>query len=195
MISNLVGRLSGKGSSNFDVYLEQGRIELEARDFHKAVEYLGKAFKEAEGRRPSKRSLQWAHIYAGKAEYSLRNYSESEKHFDLAIQIDPKFPTAWYSKGCSLMEQKSYEKAFKHFEKAYELNTGFDDALASMGDALFAMGEFERAVEKYRMLLEVKPNSKYAPAQIEKVMERMRQREEDKKNARDKKWMEGILKK
>ena len=193
VVSSITGIFSSRKAEKFETLLEQGRIEYESRDYQKAIGYLEKAVAESEDKEVHKKHLQLAHIYLGRSLDGLRKYDESVRHFDKAIEIDPRFHLAWYNKGCSLMDQNAYEKALKHFDKALELSPRFQEAVARKGDAYLLAGNLEKALEHYGEILAQDKENPHAKKQVEKIKTELRAREQRRKVSMNERWSEGLL--
>jgi len=80
--------------------------------------------------------------------YALWEYGRTEEaldHAERAVEIDPRFPQAWYNRGFFLSERGLYEDAVNAFDNAIRLGMRNADILEEKALALEALGEEEAA--------------------------------------------------
>lgn len=82
--------------------------------------------------------------------------------FNQAIQIDPKFATAYYGRGHAYMLKKETAAAISDFDKAIELDPTIAAAFYDRGTMKGKSGDFDAAVSDFKKTIELEP--KYAPA-------------------------------
>lgn len=102
------------------------------------------------------------------------NWSEGEKEFQRALELNPKLPLAhhWYA----MLQQcrGRYQEALQHRQSAQELDPITPVITAGLGDALFLVGNDERALSEYRKALELEDPFDEAQVGIGRVYERRR---------------------
>ena len=82
--------------------------------------------------------------------YALWNAGETEsalRHAERAVEIDPRFPQAWYNRGFFLRERGLNEEAVNAFDNAIRLGMQTADVLQEKAAALEELGEDEQAEE------------------------------------------------
>ncbi|WP_144904837.1 tetratricopeptide repeat protein [Halobellus captivus] len=82
--------------------------------------------------------------------YALWNAGEIEAalhHAERAVEIDPRFPQAWYNRGFFLSERGLNEEAVNAFDNAMRLGMRTADVLEEKAAALEELGEDEQAEE------------------------------------------------
>jgi len=119
------------------LFIYGSRQDDDARDramaaAHKAVQLDG--------------SLSEAHRALGYAVWRTRNFGESEKEFNLAIQLYPKDPLAHLWLSNVLASQGKYDECLAEIAKAQELDPASASIMASKGDRLFLIGKKEEGI-------------------------------------------------
>lgn len=85
--------------------------------------------------------------------YKLKEYNESLRLADTAIEIDPNSSYSWSAKGAALIGLGKNEMAVESLDRALENNPGAMNyflkarALAGMGNDVEALGFYEKAIE------------------------------------------------
>jgi tetratricopeptide (TPR) repeat protein len=82
--------------------------------------------------------------------YALWEFGESEEaleHAERAVEIDPRFPQAWYNRGFFLLERGLAEDAVNAFDNALRLGMRNAGLLEEKARALEELGEYEEAEE------------------------------------------------
>ena len=82
--------------------------------------------------------------------YALWEFGRTEEaleHAERAVEIDPRFPQAWYNRGFFLSERGLFEDAVDAFDNALRLGMRNDDILEEKALALEELGEEEAAQE------------------------------------------------
>ena len=80
--------------------------------------------------------------------YALWEYGRTEEaleHAERAVEIDPRFPQAWYNRGFFLSERGLFEDAVNAFDNAIRLGMRNADILEEKALALEELGEQEAA--------------------------------------------------
>ncbi len=80
--------------------------------------------------------------------YALWEWGETEEaldHAERAVELDPRFPQAWYNRGFFLSERGLYEEAVNAFDNAIRLGMRNANVLDEKAIALDEMGESEEA--------------------------------------------------
>ncbi|MGM0604580.1 MAG: tetratricopeptide repeat protein [Halobacteriota archaeon] len=80
--------------------------------------------------------------------YALWEFGETEEaleHAERAVELDPRFPQAWYNRGFFLSERGLYEDAVNAFDNAIRLGMRNTEILEEKAIALEELGEYEEA--------------------------------------------------
>ena len=125
----------GRNQETIDTFLplvEEGSAELQewicliqaytfAKDYDAAWQYV----RSAEQKFPESATL---HLYAGDVLRSLKRYEEAFPHWERALELEPRWFDAAYSKGFCYEEMGEYAKACEVFTKIAEdlQRRGFD---------------------------------------------------------------------
>ena len=88
------------------------------KDFNGIVSNLKKAIEVSENPAPF-------YNYLGYTYMNLEQYSNAEIAFDKYIELAPKIPNPYDSKGDYYMKIKDYNKAYDNYMKAYKIDTTF----------------------------------------------------------------------
>ena len=91
--------------------------------------------------------------------YALWEYGRTEEaleHAERAVEIDPRFPQAWYNRGFFLSERGLYEDAVDAFDNALRLGMRNADILEEKALALEELGEQEAAQEAIEQADEIR---------------------------------------
>jgi len=82
--------------------------------------------------------------------YALWEFGRTEQaleHAERAVEVDPRFPQAWYNRGFFLLERGLAEDAVTAFDNAIRLGMRTAEVLDEKARALEQQGEHERAEE------------------------------------------------
>lgn len=172
-------------SRHFQAFYDQGMIELESKDFAKAVEYFDKAIAESE--KVKDNPAEKAFAQKARALDGLGNYQESGRLYDLAFERTPDDPNLWYMRGLSYADQGMNEKALKYFDKVFELDSKLEDAMFAKAHLLEKLGEYDKQLECYQRILKANPESLKADQALHKV-------QVERKRATNSQWLGGITK-
>jgi tetratricopeptide (TPR) repeat protein len=80
--------------------------------------------------------------------YALWEFGHTEEaleHAERAVEIDPRFPQAWYNRGFFLSERGLYDDAVNAFDNAIRLGMRSAEVLEEKAIALEELGESEEA--------------------------------------------------
>ncbi len=126
-----------------EAWINKGAAHAELAEFQAAID----AYREA--LRIDSKSEHAASAETNLA-YALWNSGQSEKaleHAERAVEIDPRFPQAWYNRGFFLLERGLAEDAISCFDNAHRLGHRNADTLEEKARALEELGEDDRAEE------------------------------------------------
>ena len=102
------------------------------------------------------------------------NWTEGEKEFQRALELNPKLPLAHHWYAMLLQCRGRYQEALQHRQRAQQLDPITPIITAGLGDALFLVGNDERALSEYRKALELEDPFDEAQVGIGRVYERRR---------------------
>lgn len=173
-------------SKHFQTFLEQGKIELESKDFGKSLEYFDKAIIEAE--KTKENPIENAYVCKARALDGLKRYNESEKLYDKAFELKPDDPSIWLMRGLSYAEQGMNEKAVRYYDKSFELNPMMEDAMLAKAMLYGRLGQQDKQIECYQKILQANSENRKAKQQIQKI-------QDERKKQTNRQWLEGITKK
>ncbi len=83
------------------------------------------------------------------------NWSEGEKEFQRALELNPNLPLAHHWYGQLLDGLGRYEEALKHRQRAQELDPITPIVIYALGQTRFLLGDNERALAEFRKALEL----------------------------------------
>ena len=109
------------------------------------------------------------HFYQGFAHYHRAHnatvlegkkaeYEKSIEHYTEALDINPDFPEAYYSRGSAYHDLGEVNLAIKDYSKAIELNPEYPKAYLNRGVAYDQKGAVERAIEDWTKAIELNPD-------------------------------------
>jgi tetratricopeptide (TPR) repeat protein len=81
-----------------------------------------------------------------------------EKEYQLAIELNPGYATAYQRYSYLLMRMGRFEESFAKIEKALALDPVSISINSSLGDRLYFAGRYDQATEQFRKTLEMDPN-------------------------------------
>jgi tetratricopeptide (TPR) repeat protein len=88
---------------------------------------------------------------------------EAQRAFARAIELQPKFPEAWYDLGIIEAKAGNIGKAYEDYQRAVRDGPDYWPAWNNLGNVVFAMGERDRAIDILETTLRLNPD--YWPAQ------------------------------
>ena len=94
--------------------------------------------------------------------YALWEYGRTEEaleHAERAVEIDPRFPQAWYNRGFFLSERGLFEDAVDAFDNALRLGMRNADILEEKAQALDELGREEEAQEAIEQAEEIRADA------------------------------------
>ena len=98
----------------------------------------------------------------GKELLEKGDYVKASLEFRNALQIDPKFPDAYYMLGLVELRKGEVRKAYGAFAKTVELDPKHYDAQIQMGNLLFMGKQIDQAMEKAEFVLKDNPTHENA---------------------------------
>jgi tetratricopeptide (TPR) repeat protein len=94
------------------------------------------------------------------------NPREALKYLNKAIELDPKYASAYHLRGIAYAVLEEYRRAIKDYNKAIELNPELDDALSEIysnrGHAYSYLKDNRRAIKDCNKAIELDPKNAFA---------------------------------
>ncbi len=140
---------------HFDSLHLSGVVASQTKNFHKAVELIGKAIEIC----PDNAIF---HSNYGNTLKELKQYEAAVASYDRAIALKPGFAEAWNNRGVALEELREYEAAVAGYDQAISLKPDYAEAYSNRGNVLKEIGHYEAAVASYDRAIALKPD--YAEA-------------------------------
>jgi len=100
-----------------------------------------------------------ASTYLSRGNKNLPNYQEAIKNYDKAIELDPKFESAYYMRGVAYCGLHNYREAIKHYNKAIELDPENPLYYSVRAWAYGHVGNYEEAMKDCNKAIELDPKS------------------------------------
>jgi tetratricopeptide (TPR) repeat protein len=99
------------------------------------------------------------HTYLGLLYEKRGLNTQAEKHYRIAIELEPKFSEAMINLGNLYFKEKDYPGAIQTFQMAAELNPGDGKANYLLATVYKEAKQYREALERYAKVLEVDPNN------------------------------------
>lgn len=136
------------------IELYDRKIEANPKDTN-ALYYKGLALT---GRALTMKAGEKLNISSDK-EDRVRYFEEAIDAYDMAIEVDPKYVTAWKNKGNVLYSLGRYNESLEALNKAIEIVPEYGLAWYSKGLTLYELGRYEEAAQAYDKALETFPDN------------------------------------
>jgi tetratricopeptide (TPR) repeat protein len=146
-----------------EAWINKGAAHAELEEYDAAVG----AYREALSIDDESEHAASAETNLAYALWEFGHTEEALEHAERAVEIDPRFPQAWYNRGFFLNERGLHEDAKNALDNAIRLGMRNADVLDEKARALEALGEEEEAEAVYEQAEELR-----AEAERELVEER-----------------------
>jgi tetratricopeptide (TPR) repeat protein len=93
----------------------------------------------------------------GIAYHQLQDLKSAEKHYRLAMKLNPKYAEAVNNLGTIYYARKNYRRAVGQYEKALQLSPNSASIYSNLGTAQFARKKYDEAMANYQKALEIDP--------------------------------------
>ncbi|PSQ43385.1 hypothetical protein BRD17_06265 [Halobacteriales archaeon SW_7_68_16] len=136
-------RYAGDESTEQEAWVNKGAAHAELEEYDEAIGAYREALRvddESEHAASAETNLAYALWEFGRGEQAL-------EHAERAVEIDERFPQAWYNRGFFLLERGLAEDAVTAFDNAIRLGFRNAEILEEKARALEAVGEDDRAEE------------------------------------------------
>ncbi len=95
-----------------------------------------------------------------------RDVKGAIKHLEKAVEIAPRFVTAWNNLGTIAYQSGRYADAEKYFRTALGHEPGNYTPVVNLGGALLSQGRFQEALEYNELAFELRPTEALSNAQL-----------------------------
>ena len=85
------------------------------------------------------------------------NYTDAEKAYSKAIELNPRDSVAYYNRGNAYYKLGNYQQAIKDYNRAIELNPQYANAHYNRGTAYSNIGDYQQAIKDYNKAIELNP--------------------------------------
>jgi len=141
-------------NKNNDAYLKLGMLYLSRADYKQTEEILAKAIQIQTYNPQAYHILGWNYRKKGDTAQAIRNYL-------VATDQNPDYFDAYLELGF-LYHCKLNRLAIDYYNNALNIQPDNIQVLYNIAMFYQEMGDFEKALEKYRMILQINPNNKFA---------------------------------
>jgi len=124
-------------------HYSRGIIQSERGKYAKAIDDFDKAL--SLGDKNEFRNF----LYRGVAKLNLQEFDAAHEDLNMAIEIDSKNASAYYSRGRVYYEQKEFENAIKDFETSLDFNPENEVAYYNLGMAYYRLENNENACKYF----------------------------------------------
>jgi tetratricopeptide (TPR) repeat protein len=101
---------------NYEARIGRGVLNLEAKDYKRAVEEFTRAEKIDASRPASALGLAEVHFHR-------KQFNKAIRHYTQCLKLDDKLAQAYCNRGLSYYYQKNYKKAFLDLMRAYDIDS------------------------------------------------------------------------
>ena len=126
------------------------------KDWGTAVAYFTRLLEK-----PLYKTPYLAHNNLGWALYNLGHYDEAQRHYDMAIFLNPKMCLAHNNAGRLFAHTGDTARALEHFEKAIDLCPNYAEPHYFLGRIHAALSAPKRAREHYARCAKISPEAPY----------------------------------
>lgn len=145
---SLVKQFLFRQPTSAEVLLEIGRVYFEHDQWRQASDFLRRSL-DLQDRNDV------AHLLLGLSLAELKQFEDSERELQTAVQQNPQSDLNWYFAGWRLLLRGKYEASLPYFYKAVELNPKNPNAHRALGSALARTGNYGLAEDYYKKAIEL----------------------------------------
>src|SRR5690554_541051 len=165
----------------YKLMLEQSPVE--GFIFDKIIEYVGRGdgldrlirdYQKKVESRPDRLNYR---LILGHLLKTKSDYEGALLQYEKAVELGPKDPNTWLSRGSVQVLLQHPKEATADFEEALSLEknkTRKQDILRKLADAAFAQHDWERAEKYYEQLIELAPRDEYLRLEYAQVLVKYR---------------------
>jgi tetratricopeptide (TPR) repeat protein len=139
-----------------------GQARIEAKDYARAEQALGKAVELAPNSAESHFQLGSAHFLAGHA-------ADAVTAFRRSVALRPNYAPGHYNLGLCLQNQGDQAGSIEEFRTAIQLDPGFADAHRQLGSALALERRFTESIPPLTRAIELNPKDSAAVQMLERA--------------------------
>jgi len=110
------------------------------------------------------------HSNMGSYYFKIQMNDQAEKEYLRAIEIDPKFPPAYFNLGLVKASQKDIIKAEEYFDKSMELGSNDAQVYLNLGNVYDRLGKPEKSYQAYVMALQARPEWSEARFKVASIL-------------------------
>lgn len=101
--------------------------------------------------------------------FVMGEYDAAITDYNKAVELNPKEPDIYFSRGLAYFNKQSYTPAIADFDKVIELDPKEAMAYFKRGNALEKTGNFEKALADYQKAVELDPDNEPAQNALQKL--------------------------
>jgi tetratricopeptide (TPR) repeat protein len=145
-------------------YAAEGKFEVAKEEFEKALEIdqlygtaerALKVIKDVIDQRIKTEAA--VHYFKGISYAEKEQLNESVSEFNKAIEINPRFASAYRGRGIAYDHKGQLDRAISDFDKAIQINPKDADAYKNRGAAYLDKGQYNQAISDYNKAIELNP--------------------------------------
>lgn len=155
------------------IYLSQGKNSDAIKTYKQLVNVMVSSASSYNTTTPSSSSstsstptLQTAYVSLGNAYLQNKQYSDSEKAFKKAEQLNPRDPIAPYTLGQQYLTQGNFSGALTQFEKTQKISPNDGNVYYALGEVCNQTGDYQDAAANLTKSIYLKPNFPSANYQL-----------------------------
>ena len=100
----------------------------------------------------------WEYFFRADRKYIEGDFSGAIQDYSKAIDLNPNYAFAYFTRCISYAALKQYERAIQDYDKAIELNPNYADAYNNRSNCYLSKHELEKALEDCNKALQLSPN-------------------------------------
>jgi superkiller protein 3 len=101
-----------------------------------------------------------AHFWKGYAHYNLKEFDQSRKELDTALEQGYQALDVYRIRWFVLYEKKNYDSALKDVREVLKVESANKDLIEALGNIYRSQGLFRESLEAYKKLAELDPNNR-----------------------------------
>ncbi len=140
-----------------EAHVNLSAVYLVGGEWDKAISESKKALKSIFYRTPEK-----AHFNVGWGYYNRGDYEEALANLKKAVELNPRYPRAYYGMGLVLDEMNRGKDSIASYKEAIKLSPDYLDAHYRLGRALLKNKENRGALKAFGKVIEIAPESEQA---------------------------------
>ncbi len=85
------------------------------------------------------------------------DYRKALQYYDKEIEINPRYPNAFYNRGVARADLRDYQQALADYQKTVELDPGYANAYYNGGNIFASFGNYQDSISCYRKAVQANP--------------------------------------